>query len=941
MEAHQNHLQQLASKVLRERWLLEGPAGQDQNQNQDPDQVQSQLEEDKARTRTLEESIRRLEQEVQEVSSLETGLVSQTTAHSAMMSTPDPAVEVKGRSRMELGGAKPSGQVIQDPAEVKVHKSLKVSKSREARGEIKKEPVGGHQRLGPAVTMVTTRRRPPWRSPVRMKHQQEQARSSWSSRMFQYTPPWKVLALSLDPENKKLSTEDCWPVWSPQSSQRSRDGSPPCVSATPPTGMDSSPRRWVLKPLSPLLQPSDLRTIVGSAPGLADRDSSSWENNETQIGLVEVRHDTVQDGNSSGDEWQPNSPGSSSGSQSGFYSFVEDPRSPEAELNEAWMVSPQRQAQLAVLKKEKGFKLQTYSSNKKPESLFSESNGDHQYIVDPNNGIKMIDEDEEKQLRKMIIHSQAPRRSQPEPQNQAEVLDPILSTDRLIEGFSLSFSPDLSRPEPPQTAAPGAVVKEQINFGAARQKFLQIEQDRLSRMLSPVRSPRIPLDLTPELGPNVYVSRKVKVYGAMEAGGNTTPIRPAGGDEMDLQRRVTVLRSDGSLSRESSVFEDSGHEELSVEVAGGYASDDSLLDHCRKSKVFPETPIEREIRLTQEREAELRKSRGLKHSSGQAEMVRIKTRRSLLSSTPDRTFEKNPLSFILHRKTQREEGPQQPEIQEPDGRAPPPQLGYKKEEAEPHSGEKPDSDSGTDEVFLSPCCPHRHPDESWFSQTNPTATLFTPKDSEGRKQTASSPPASLVSSTLHELELPQSWRKNLESTGLQSRGQGAPDFIEKEIEEALKREQELKELRESMKETNRPIFSPVPLVEQASRTAMRQFYPPLKTEKPASLSSSSPHLSVRLPSASLVTAKPWASSASPASSSPLAVRTVPRGLTEMLLMDFEEHRAKLKLEESAYAGIQPVDDINNEVVESTRVVRHKNQRALLWEAGQFANQDNQ
>ncbi|XP_014908050.1 paralemmin 1a isoform X4 [Poecilia latipinna] len=133
MEAHQNRLQQLASKVLRERWLLEGPAGPDQNQ--DPDQVLSQLEEDEARTRTLEESIRRLEQEV---SSLETGLVSQTITHSVVMSTPDPAVEVKGHSRMEQGGAKPSGQVIQDHAEVKVQKSVKVSKPREARGEMKK-----------------------------------------------------------------------------------------------------------------------------------------------------------------------------------------------------------------------------------------------------------------------------------------------------------------------------------------------------------------------------------------------------------------------------------------------------------------------------------------------------------------------------------------------------------------------------------------------------------------------------------------------------------------------------------------------------------------------------------------------------------------------------------------------------------------------------------
>lgn len=68
-------------------------------------------------------------------------------------------------------------------------------------------------------------------------------------------------------------------------------------------------------------------------------------------------------------------------------------------------------------------------------------------------------------------------------------------------------------------------------------------------------------------------------------------------------------------------------------------------------------------------------------------------------------------------------------------------------------------------------------------------------------------------------------------------------------------------------------------------------------EKTSTLSSSSPRLSVWLPSASFVTPKPWNSS-----SSPVAVRAgplVPRGLTDTLIQDFEERQAKLKLEESA------------------------------------------
>ncbi|XP_017297498.1 mitotic interactor and substrate of PLK1 isoform X2 [Kryptolebias marmoratus] len=722
--------------------------------------------------------------------------------------------------------------------------------------------------------------------------------------------------------------------------------------------MHSIPRRWVLKPLSPLLQPSDLRSIVGPTSEVDNHDSNSsvlvlQQRDGSPNVMVSAQQVVVsQEENSSSDEWQPSSPSSSSSSHCGFYSFVEDATSPEAHQNQAWMVSPQRQAQMAILKEEKEFKLQTYSSSRKPESLFLESNGDFEYKVDPCNGIRVMDEEEEKRLRTEIIRSQAPKKNQTEPQKPGDNPDPVLSTDRLIEGFSLSFSPVRFRPEPPHLEDPATIDKEQINFNTARQKFLQMEQERLAKHLGPVGSSRTHLDAIPD----VFVSRKVNISDSTETTHDLTLIKAVDEDETSSQRKVLVFES---LSSQSGVFDDvdSGLEELPVEVASSYVSDDFLLnnnqqdDWTSKSTVLRETPIEREIRLAQEREEDLRRSRGLKHSNARGEMVQIRTRRSQLSLTPDRIHEKNQMGFILHSKTQRENKrkeqlPQQDRILEQDSQDPPPED--IKTEADPQNGnkstrEKPEFESETDDVFLSPCCPHRHPEESIFSQMY----SFTIRNSEVQDttcfhpdQTASFPssPASLTPVTLSETA-PQSWRENLESTGLQSRGQGAPDFIEKEIEDALRREQELREMRESMKENSQPLFSPAPLVEQASNMAVRQFYPPVNTEKAVRVSS--PSSGVRLPSISFVTAKPWASSGRPAFSSSTGVRmvpVVPGGLTESLLQDFEEHQAKLKLEESTYAGIQLVDDINNEVVESTRVIRHKNQRALRWEAGLFTNQ---
>ncbi|NWI66163.1 MISP protein, partial [Todus mexicanus] len=77
---------------------------------------------------------------------------------------------------------------------------------------------------------------------------------------------------------------------------------------------------------------------------------------------------------------------------------------------------------------------------------------------------------------------------------------------------------------------------------------------------------------------------------------------------------------------------------------------------------------------------------------------------------------------------------------------------------------------------------------------------------------------------------------------------------------------------------------------------------------------------------------------------PLRVAGASQGSTETLSPDsarsspFEERRRRVK-EDGKYAGIEPVDKINTEVVESTRVVRHKSAMAQRWEAGQYVRDD--
>ncbi|XP_041791757.1 paralemmin 1a isoform X4 [Chelmon rostratus] len=105
LEDDRRALQHLKSKALRERWLLDGAPSSGPEQ----DEVKRQLEQDEAKTRSLEETINRLEQELV---SLETGGVCETITHTTV-SPGSVQAEVKGHSSRQQDRAPASGQTVQ------------------------------------------------------------------------------------------------------------------------------------------------------------------------------------------------------------------------------------------------------------------------------------------------------------------------------------------------------------------------------------------------------------------------------------------------------------------------------------------------------------------------------------------------------------------------------------------------------------------------------------------------------------------------------------------------------------------------------------------------------------------------------------------------------------------------------------------------------------
>ncbi|XP_041087175.1 mitotic interactor and substrate of PLK1 [Polyodon spathula] len=856
--------------------------------------------------------------------------------------------------------------------------------------------------------------------------------------------------------------------------------------------MENSPKTGVIKPLSPKVgttnypwnitdrkRVTERQYAVNSANGYSNEDITVLRAQScVTVQGEELGGDVVFQANQmavvedEGGLVHPVSP-DSPGSRRGFYSFVE--QGLEADKTEVWRTSPEREAKLATLRRENSFELRAYQEEKRPKKLFpGEDNEESRYKVLVHSLEKEIECD-----RRDIIRTQAPKKNPifADQWSSLEGLDlaRTLNNSGPLEGMALYYSPLPPRQSSSINVEPGSVDTEQINFSAARQQFLLMEKSNQSPFL---RSPRQPLQMTPK---NVQDSpllegsivKAIRVH--YDSPGESSPIHGQyQGPVKDVAFTMKRAGAEDQINKSKwqnyvtvSFDElDSGLGEFSGDYGAGYTSDGSLSnelsstpDTGRISKPKSETPIEREIRITQEREASLRQERGISRTN-LVEMVEIKTKpvlsKASLANSPvvSRSKEKGRVSFFVQREIEREtrrekdlhhEGkapglydhgtPQELEerkkvfeLQADDVPVTPNKMSisgklitaWKSEEWKKAVPEAPlpaagKTTAGSENFSAGPCCPHRHPDEpkresigqppihvvkkGSITQVQEEAKVaeakakwetFQPYQETFETQPSSREPQLYLGSRWGVKDSPglSDDRKSSELSGLRSasglsvsndlkprltalpepfslrsRKLSTPNVIRQEIEEDLKREKDLRRLRLSTSLAPSVDLGQDTVDQQAPATTTRNLstgkLEALGTPSSPSLTSRTPGVSMvtpqpwvaplwpespRTPGVSMVTAQPWVaplwpeSPSTPRSYGQPGQGTSVKGLTETLLGDFEERKIKMKREEGMYAGIEPSDEVNNEVLEATRVTRHKNSRALRWEAGMYTNE---
>ncbi|NXE29000.1 MISP protein, partial [Ardeotis kori] len=578
--------------------------------------------------------------------------------------------------------------------------------------------------------------------------------------------------------------------------------------------------------------------------------------------------------------------------------------------------------------------------------------------------------------RREIIRSQVMRKSSTMAEKWSS-LDELSSinagTGSQGEGRSTtSFSVRFDKPSSGRAATPidpENIDTEQINFSAARQQFLMLEKTNPGSFFSP---------------------------GQQAASPKPEPVTKVSRQEWHSPETATkAARGYGNASA-------SGQSRTDKTVYQVYGVSYKTPAKEEEAKISTETPIEREIRMAMEREENLWKERGIQRLTSSSELVEIQTKPLLsMHSSPGpgrKGKDKGRASLYVQREieqeTKREEdlkkqgrllgtydrGTQQ----ELDER----RRVFEQEEAPP---QKPTPTRKADErrswvnefVVEQPPSHSPHPVEdtrggrslpsyaasvAHFQASRPrfaaseknlvsqrvsaSTNKWGSEDSQGGRLPSSTPSPAGAAVLPRKYFSFSFWKPKfsfVDEMGTQKplRREDSREeqykvrtwkaqtsaLIEEEIRSDLQREEELQEQRRRRLVDGYSLVGSNGVPQEGSRS-----------RHSSAASGASGSYSVSGSPVSTPASHQAGVLGLMASFTPLRVVGPTQGSTETLAPDsarsspFEERRRRVK-EEGKYAGIEPVDKINTEVVESTRVTRHKSAMAQRWEAGQYVRDE--
>ncbi|NXK96455.1 MISP protein, partial [Formicarius rufipectus] len=555
------------------------------------------------------------------------------------------------------------------------------------------------------------------------------------------------------------------------------------------------------------------------------------------------------------------------------------------------------------------------------------------------------------------------------------------SESRLAGSVTTSFAISFDKSSLGRTVTPvdpENIDTEQINFSAARQQFLMLEKTSPGSFFSPEQQ-----SISPKPESVTKVSRE-EWHSPEVATKATRGYGSAGASSQS--------RTDKNIYQ---VYSVASHETFNglVDLRAG---SNGL---GKETKVSNETPIEREIRMAMEREENLWKERGIQRLTSGSELVEIQTKPVLgLHASPgpgrkgkDRGRASLYVQREIEQETKREEdlkrqgrllgaydrGTQQ-ELDErrrvfEQEEAPPPKpitprraeerrSWIKESVVEQSSSPSPSEDTRAGRSIPSYTASIAHfqvsqprftvSERSWekplVSQHTSTSTSkWGSEDSWGGELPGSTPSPASTTVLPREYFSLSFWKPKVsftEDMGTQSplRREDSREeqyrlrtwkpqtsaLIEEEIRSDLQREEELQEQRRRRLLMDRDGGPQEGSRSRHSSAASGASGSYSVSESPTSTPAS--HQSGILGLMSSFT--------------PLRLTSSSQGSTETPTPDssgsspFEERRRRVK-EDGKYAGIEPIDKVNTEVVESTRVIRHKSAMAQRWEAGQYVRDE--